>query len=129
LSRNGDAYARALPIEQPTYSAQKTISETPPAEQRPRQANLRKSKQWRIAMNALKILIATALISTATLSAASAAWSFADQEPATFASMYPNRDVLNGGALTPAGRMGLERAGGAAPVFGLGEVHTSHRHG
>lgn len=80
-------------------------------------------------MNALKILIATALISTATLSAASAAWSFADQEPATFASMYPNRDVLNGGALTPAGRMGLERAGGAAPVFGLGEVHTSHRHG
>ncbi|MBJ7401961.1 MAG: hypothetical protein JHD07_01100 [Bradyrhizobium sp.] len=80
-------------------------------------------------MNALKILIATALISTATLSAASAAWSFADQEPATFASMYPNRDVLNGGALTPAGRMGLERAGGAAPVFGMGEVRTPHRHG
>jgi hypothetical protein len=26
-------------------------------------------------------------------------------EPAAFASMYPNRDVLNGGALTPAGRL------------------------
>lgn len=80
-------------------------------------------------MNALKILIATVLISTATLSAASAAWSFADQEPAAFASMYPNRDVLNGGALTPAGRMGIERAGGAAPVFARGEVRTPHWHG
>lgn len=57
-------------------------------------------------MNAFNILIASALISTATVSSASAAWSFADQEPATFASMYPDRDVLNGGALTPAGRMG-----------------------
>lgn len=80
-------------------------------------------------MNALKILIATALISTATLSSASAAWSFADQEPAAFASMYPNRDVLNGGALTPAGRMGIERAGGAAPVFGMGQVRARHWHG
>jgi hypothetical protein len=35
-------------------------------------------------------------------------------EPAAFQAMYPNRDVLNGGALTPAGRMGLELAGGAA---------------
>ena len=80
-------------------------------------------------MNALKILIATALISTATLSSASAAWSFADQEPAAFASMYPNRDVLNGGALTPAGRMGIERAGGAAPLFGMGQGRSPHWHG
>ncbi|WLB86120.1 hypothetical protein [Bradyrhizobium japonicum] len=77
-------------------------------------------------MNAFKILIASALISTATVSSASAAWSFADQEPATFASMYPDRDVLNGGALTPAGRMGLERPGGAAPAFGAVQVRNHH---
>ncbi len=77
-------------------------------------------------MNAFKILIASVLISAATVSSASAAWSFADQEPATFASMYPDRDVLNGGALTPAGRMGLERPGGAAPVFGAVQVHNHH---
>ena len=68
-------------------------------------------------MIVFKTLIAAALISTATVSSAFAAWSFADQEPAAFQAMYPNRDVLNGGALTPAGRIGLERAGGAAPVF------------
>jgi hypothetical protein len=84
------------------------------------------NKQWRIAMSAFKILIAAALISTATISSASAAWSFADQEPAAFASMYPDRDVLNGGALTPAGRMGLERPGGAAPVFGVHRFHNQH---
>ncbi len=78
-------------------------------------------------MTAFKVLIAAALLSTATLSSASAAWSFADQEPAAYASMYPNRDVLNGGALTPAGRMGLERAGGAAPVFGAVHIHAPHR--
>ena len=77
-------------------------------------------------MSAFKILIAAALLSTATISSASAAWSFADQEPAAFASMYPDRDVLNGGALTPAGRMGLERPGGAAPVFPAGHFHDQH---
>lgn len=79
-------------------------------------------------MTVLKTLIAAALISTATIPSAFAAWSFADQEPAAFASMYPNRDVVNGGALTPAGRMGLERAGGAAPVFAGSNVHISARH-
>lgn len=77
-------------------------------------------------MTIFKILIAAALISTATTSSASAAWSFADQEPATFASMYPDRDVLNGGALTPAGRMGLERPGGAAPVFAPRHLHSQY---
>jgi len=77
-------------------------------------------------MTTFKILIATALLSTATISSASAAWSFADQEPAAYASMYPDRDVLNGGALTPAGRMGLERAGGAAPVFGAHHLYAPH---
>jgi hypothetical protein len=79
-------------------------------------------------MTVLKTLIAAALISTATIPSAFAAWSFADQEPAAFASMYPNRDVLDGGALTPAGRMGLERAGGAAPVFAGGNIHIGARH-
>ncbi|UFW52759.1 MULTISPECIES: hypothetical protein [Bradyrhizobium] len=85
-------------------------------------------KQWRFAMSTFKILIAAALISTATISSASASWSFADQEPAAFSSMYPDRDVLNGGALTPAGRMGLERPGGAAPVFGAGHFHSRDWH-
>ncbi|MGY3037075.1 hypothetical protein ACVIIV_006245 [Bradyrhizobium sp. USDA 4354] len=76
-------------------------------------------------MTAFKILVAATLISTATISSASAAWSFADQEPATFASMYPDRDVLNGGALTPAGRMGLEHPGGAA-AFGAAHIRNHH---
>jgi hypothetical protein len=79
-------------------------------------------------MTTLKTLIAAALISTATIPSAFAAWSFADQEPAAYASMYPNRDVLNHGALTPAGRMGLERAGGAAPVFAGRHVYLETRH-
>lgn len=79
-------------------------------------------------MTVIKTLIAAALISTATMPSAFAAWSLADQEPAAFASMYPNRDVLNGGALTPAGRMGLERAGGAAPVFAGRNVYLRTRH-
>ncbi|WP_445221318.1 hypothetical protein ACKWRH_15845 [Bradyrhizobium sp. Pa8] len=79
-------------------------------------------------MTAFKTLIAAALLSTATISSASAAWSYADQEPAAFASMYPDRDVLNGGALTPAGRMGLKRPGGAAPVFGAGHIYNRHGH-
>lgn len=79
-------------------------------------------------MTVFKTLIAAVLISTATIPSAFAAWSFADQEPAAFASMYPNRDVLNGGALTPAGRIGLERAGGAAPVFTGDYVHHEMRH-
>ncbi|MFX7784531.1 hypothetical protein ABTJ92_20120, partial [Acinetobacter baumannii] len=44
-------------------------------------------------------------------------WFYGQQEPAAFQAMYPDRDVLNGGALTPAGRLGLVRAGDAAPVF------------
>lgn len=79
-------------------------------------------------MAAFRITIAAALISIATIPSAFAAWSFADQEPAAFASIYPNRDVLNGGALTPAGRMGLERTGGAAPVFAGRNVYLRTRH-
>jgi hypothetical protein len=77
---------------------------------------LRASETMENDMTLFKTLIAAALISVSTIPSAFA-WSFMQQEPSAFAAMYPNRDVLNGGALTPAGRMGLERAGGAAPVF------------
>jgi hypothetical protein len=60
-------------------------------------------------MTGLKTLVAAALIS------AIPATSVLAQEPAAFQATYPNRDVLNGGALTPAGRLDLEPAFGAAP--------------
>src|ERR1700753_400773 len=63
------------------------------------------------------ILAAGLLLSGGAPTAASAqGWFFGQQEPATYQAMHPDRDVLNGGALTPAGRMGLERPYGAAPV-------------
>ena len=69
-------------------------------------------------MTILKALAAAVVLSAVVTTSASAqGWFFGQQEPATFQAMYPNRDVLNGGELTPAGRMGLERAGGAAPVY------------
>jgi len=46
-------------------------------------------------------------------------------EPGFFSGAYPDRDVLNGGALTPAGRMGLELPGGAAPVFGTNRAYAA----
>jgi hypothetical protein len=70
-------------------------------------------------MVGLKTRVAAALISLAvTAPAAAQLPEWAVSHPGAFQSQYPDRDVLNGGALTPAGRMGLERAGGAAPVFG-----------
>lgn len=62
-------------------------------------------------------LTALLLSSTAAAPASAQGWFWGQQEPAAFQAMYPNRDVLNGGALTPAGRMGLLRARGAAPVY------------
>lgn len=61
-------------------------------------------------MAGLKLLVATALISTISATSALA------QEPAAFQAQSPDRDVLNGGALTPAGRI-LERSGGAASLY------------
>lgn len=52
---------------------------------------------------------------------------WAASNPGAFESQYPNRDVLNGGALTQAGRMGLELPGGAAPVFGPRSVYGTTR--
>ena len=67
-------------------------------------------------MTGLKTLVAAALIST--ISATCALAQAAISEPGAFQAMFPNRDVLNGGALTPAGRMGLEQAGGASTANG-----------
>jgi len=65
-----------------------------------------------------KMLVISAMLSTAAATSASAqGWFWGQQEPGAFQAMYPDRDVLNGGALTPAGRMGLVRAYGAAPVY------------
>jgi BA14K-like protein len=75
-------------------------------------------EQQRATMALSKILIAAALISmTAVTSASAQLPSWANSNPPLFESQYPDRDVLNGGALTPAGRMGLELPGGTAPVF------------
>jgi hypothetical protein len=63
-------------------------------------------------MTGLKTLFAAALVST--ISATTAFAQAAASEPAAAQAAYPNRDVLNGGALTPAGRLGLELPGGAA---------------
>ena len=85
-------------------------------------------------MTLSKILIATALLSIATASSASAQLpTWANSNPDAFQAQYPDRDVLNGGALTPAGRTGLERANGAAPVFRdsnayEAEARAAHRH-
>lgn len=59
-------------------------------------------------MTGPKMLIAAALL--ATLSATSA---LAQQELARLAE-FPDRDWLNGGVLTPAAKLGLQRPGGAA---------------
>jgi len=63
-------------------------------------------------MTGFKTLLAAALMST--ISATCALAQAAISEPGAFQAQFPNRDVLNGGALTPAGRMGLEIPGGAS---------------
>lgn len=82
-------------------------------------------------MTTFKILIAATLVSMATITSASAQlppWAITN--PDSFQAQYPDRDVLNGGRLTPAGRMGLELPGGAAPVFGAHHAyHDAYRAG
>jgi hypothetical protein len=81
-------------------------------------------------MTGFKILIAASLLSMATISSANAQLpDWAISNPDAFQAQYPDRDVLNGGALTPAGRMGLEFAHGAAPAFGAAPVlRAYHAH-
>jgi hypothetical protein len=77
-------------------------------------------------MTLSKTLIAAALASlTAVTSASAQLPNWAAQDPDSFQAQYPDRDVLNGGALTPAGRMGLELPGGAAPVFGTSNAYAA----
>jgi hypothetical protein len=67
-------------------------------------------------------------VSLATVTTASAQLpSWAVTNPDAYQAQYPNRDILNGGALTPAGKMGLEFAHGAAPVFGAGNPYGTTR--
>jgi hypothetical protein len=66
-------------------------------------------------MTVLKAFVAAVLIGTTSASYAAA------DEPAAFQAQYPDRDVLNGGALTPEGRLkrGLpSNAGDAGASFG-----------
>jgi len=77
-------------------------------------------------MTTFKTLITAALVSMTTVTSASAQLpNWAASNPAAFQAQYPDRDVLNGGALTPAGRMGLELPGGAAPVFGASNAYAA----
>ena len=79
-------------------------------------------------MTTFKILIATALLSMTAVTAARAQLpTWAASHPAAFDAQYPDRSVLNDGALTPAGRMGLELPGGAAPVFGANNAYAAGR--
>jgi hypothetical protein len=69
-------------------------------------------------MIGLNTLVAATLLSAITITSASAQLPiWAIQNPDTFQAEYPNRDVLNGGAPTPAGRMGMELPDGAAPGY------------
>jgi hypothetical protein len=69
-------------------------------------------------MIGLKSFTFAAIISMGVVTSASAQLpDWAISHPDAFQAQYPDRDVLNGGALTPAARMGLELPGGAAPVF------------
>jgi hypothetical protein len=78
-------------------------------------------------MTTFKILIAAALLSMTAVTSASAQQlpTWAATNPDSFEAQYPNRDVLNGGALTPAGKMGLELPGGAAPAFGANTAYAA----
>jgi hypothetical protein len=75
-------------------------------------------------------IAALALAASATSALAQPAIS----ELGAFEAQYPNRDPLNGGALTPAGRLGLELPDGAAPVddsyaaIGAGSPSRAQRH-
>jgi hypothetical protein len=81
-------------------------------------------------MTSFKIVVAASLLSMAAISSANAQLpDWAISNPDAFQAQYPDRDVLNGGALTPAGRMGLELAHGAAPAFGAPPAfRTYHTH-
>jgi hypothetical protein len=80
-------------------------------------------------MTLFKTLIAAALLSVTAVTSASAQLpNWAGNAPDNYQALYPNRDIDNDGALTPAGRMGLELPGGASPpVFGTNNAYAATR--
>ena len=77
-------------------------------------------------MTTLKTTIAVAAV----LSALSVTPVFAQaaiQEPGLFAFNYPNRDVLNGGAPTPAARLSRDPVAAANSQFTATPERSGHR--
>jgi hypothetical protein len=77
-------------------------------------------------MIGFRTLVATALLSMISATA------LAQQEPAAYAAANPDRDILNGGALTPAGRLARENPDSAVALYsanqaaaGLGNANAS----
>ncbi|MGJ4953706.1 hypothetical protein [Bradyrhizobium sp. HKCCYLS20291] len=52
---------------------------------------------------------------------------FFESEPGAYQAMHPDRDVLNGGELTPAARMGMAQAFRAANASMPAASRHSHR--
>ena len=81
-------------------------------------------------MTGFKIVVAASLLSMAAISSANAQLpDWAISNPDAFQAQYPDRDVLNGGELTPAGRMGLILPHGAVPPFGTVPGYRGAYHG
>lgn len=77
-----------------------------------------------------KIAVAAALLSATTLMPALAQAQFS--EPAAYQAAHPDRDVLNGGQLTPAARAALGQGGEpsdayAAQLYAPGSAAVVHR--
>nr|WP_083839186.1 hypothetical protein [Bradyrhizobium sp. STM 3809] len=69
-----------------------------------------------------------ALLSTATAAPALALDGFfSESEPSAYQSMHPDRDLLNGGELTPAARMGVAQPFSAARASMLADRHSRRR--
>lgn len=82
-------------------------------------------------MTRTTIAVAAALMSAATLIPTLAQAQFS--EPAAYQAAHPDRDVLNGGQLTPAARAALGQQGGPSEAYatypspGAPAVRTRHR--
>jgi len=68
-------------------------------------------------MTRTKIAVAAALVSAATLMPTMAQAQFS--EPAAYQAAHPDRDVLNGGQLTPAARGALGQQGTPRDAYAL----------
>jgi hypothetical protein len=79
-----------------------------------------------MAMIGFKTLITVALVSMAAAKAQEPQpqplWA---ADPSAFEAQNPDRDALHNGAMTPAGRMGLELPNGAAQVLRTNNVYSA----